>query len=211
MTTSTSTRLPPKTERRALIIEAAVSEFAARGPAAVTMDDVATAAGLTKPRVYDIFAGKEDLLAAAVEGEADRFLGTVLSAYRSAFGNADAEVEALARAAIDYANERPDGVRLLRSPAANESEQVRAVQRRAHDVLAEAVAARIRFWMDADVGRAADLLAEMLLGMTLASIDHRLATGSPVDADLAELHAAAALAVLRNVDPALLLRLERES
>lgn len=53
--------------RRDEILEIAVGLFAARGYHGVSMDDIGTAAGVTGPALYHHFAGKEAMLAAALE------------------------------------------------------------------------------------------------------------------------------------------------
>jgi AcrR family transcriptional regulator len=54
-------RLPRGTETRERILEAALEQFADRGYTAVSVDDVARAAGVTKGAVYYWFADKDDL------------------------------------------------------------------------------------------------------------------------------------------------------
>lgn len=54
-------RLPRGIETRERILEAALEQFAGRGYAAVSVDDVARAAGVTKGAVYYWFADKADL------------------------------------------------------------------------------------------------------------------------------------------------------
>jgi AcrR family transcriptional regulator len=53
--------------RRDEILEIAVGLFAARGYHGVSMDDIGTAAGVTGPALYHHFAGKEAMLAAALQ------------------------------------------------------------------------------------------------------------------------------------------------
>ena len=55
-----STRLPA-TERRALILDAAGRLFGARGYDATRLEEIAAAAGVTKPILYRHFASKQDL------------------------------------------------------------------------------------------------------------------------------------------------------
>ena len=67
MTVGTSSRrLLPKAERRAAILQAAATAFAHEGFAATSMDDVATAAGITKLIVYRHFSSKEELYEAVL-------------------------------------------------------------------------------------------------------------------------------------------------
>ncbi|HEY0449779.1 TetR/AcrR family transcriptional regulator [Actinophytocola sp.] len=63
-------RLRPE-DRRALILTAGATEFAAAGYDRATMRAVATAAGITTPVLYDHFPSKAELYAALVTREAD--------------------------------------------------------------------------------------------------------------------------------------------
>ena len=65
-TIAARTRLRPA-ERRATIIEAAGRLFGERGYEATTLDDVAAAAGVTKPILYRHFDSKRDLYLALLE------------------------------------------------------------------------------------------------------------------------------------------------
>jgi AcrR family transcriptional regulator len=53
-------------ESRRRLVDAAAAAFVARGYAAVTLDEVATAAGLTKGAVYSNFSGKLELALAVL-------------------------------------------------------------------------------------------------------------------------------------------------
>ena len=61
----------PVGERRALIVEAAGRLFAERGFAATRLDDIAAAAGVTKPILYRHFESKEALYLALLERHRD--------------------------------------------------------------------------------------------------------------------------------------------
>jgi AcrR family transcriptional regulator len=60
-----------KAQTRELLVAAAADAFLARGYAAVRLDDVAAAAGLTKGAVYANFASKAELAIAVLEREVD--------------------------------------------------------------------------------------------------------------------------------------------
>jgi AcrR family transcriptional regulator len=63
----------PADERRRAVLTEALKLFAERGYAAVTMDDIARAAGLTKGGVYFHFPSKEAVLLAALQQQLDQF------------------------------------------------------------------------------------------------------------------------------------------
>ena len=62
-------------ERRAQIIEAALSCFAARGYHATTMDHIVSACGLSKGSLYWHFQGKEDVFLALFDHLAEEIFG----------------------------------------------------------------------------------------------------------------------------------------
>src|SRR6185369_12588879 len=95
MATHASTTSPqrtrlPRAERERLILDVAHSRFAARGFAAVTMDDVAADAGVTKPLLYAYFGNKERLYLACMERAGDAMFATVGAAVSDASSPADA-------------------------------------------------------------------------------------------------------------------------
>ena len=59
------TRLP-RAEREQQMLDSARELFAARGYAAVTMDEVAAAVGVTKPLLYTYFGNKDRLYLACM-------------------------------------------------------------------------------------------------------------------------------------------------
>ena len=56
----------PRQERARQLLDVAESLFAERGTTAVTMDEIAEVAGVTKPVLYDHFGSKSGLLAACI-------------------------------------------------------------------------------------------------------------------------------------------------
>jgi AcrR family transcriptional regulator len=83
------TRLP-RAEREQQVLDIAHAQFAERGYAAVTMEDVAAAAGVTKPLLYAYFGNKERLYLACMERAGDAMLTTVVEAVAAAEGPAHA-------------------------------------------------------------------------------------------------------------------------
>jgi AcrR family transcriptional regulator len=70
----------PRGEREQQMLAVAHALFAERGYAAVTMDDVAVAAGITKPLLYNYFGNKEGLYLACMAPAGDALIATVLEA-----------------------------------------------------------------------------------------------------------------------------------
>jgi AcrR family transcriptional regulator len=77
------TRLP-RAEREQQMLETARALFAARGYADVTMDEVATAVGVTKPLLYNYYGNKEQLFLACMAPAAEALLESVVSAVAAA-------------------------------------------------------------------------------------------------------------------------------
>jgi AcrR family transcriptional regulator len=70
----------PRAERERQALDAARELFAARGFAAVTMDEVAAAIGVTKPLLYTYFGNKEQLFIACMTPAGDALVETVARA-----------------------------------------------------------------------------------------------------------------------------------
>jgi AcrR family transcriptional regulator len=83
------TRLP-RAERERQVLDAARALFAESGYGAVTMDDVATAVGVTKPLLYMYFGNKERLYLACMEPAAAELREAVAGAVAEAERPADA-------------------------------------------------------------------------------------------------------------------------
>jgi AcrR family transcriptional regulator len=123
-------------ERRARILQAAEQEFAARGYHSTSMDDIAAAAGISKPVLYDHFASKLDLYTQLTEGIRDELTGRGAAAMAG-----DAPPGERIRTAIDafftFVEERPSAARVLLFTPVGEPELVDA----AREVQAGATAA----------------------------------------------------------------------
>src|SRR6476469_5006089 len=77
--TPTRSRLS-KADRMEQALLAAHGLFAERGYAAVTMDEVAAAVGVTKPLLYNYFGNKEGLYTACMERAGDALSATIAHA-----------------------------------------------------------------------------------------------------------------------------------
>ena len=70
----------PRSERELQMLETARIMFAERGFAAVTMEELAAEAGVTKPLLYNHFGNKERLYLACMEPAAEALVDTVAAA-----------------------------------------------------------------------------------------------------------------------------------
>lgn len=166
MTQTTPTKRLPAGERREQILGVARRLLAERGYDELSMDDVATAIGVTKPVLYRHFDGKRALYDAVLDehlADLIRRLWVALSSSPDPRARLRSGIEAYIR----YADEREDGFRtLVEAGARNE----RALQKKlgdAWDTLADGIARTV-----GDLLRAADLdpagapiYARALIGM----------------------------------------------
>lgn len=133
MLTDGSRRLLGRDARRESILRAAAEAFAERGYAATSMEDVASACGVTRLIVYRHFPAKRDLYDAVLEKVARR-LAEEFSAQVRPGRAAEGSVAAM----LSVARENPCGFALLWRHAAREpefSEHAEAIRAR---VVAEA-------------------------------------------------------------------------
>jgi AcrR family transcriptional regulator len=88
-------RLAPD-ERRRQLLDVACTEFAERGFYATSMDDLAAAAGITKPVFYQHFPSKRALFVAVLEDVGGRLLAVLTEATSSAQTGRDRVAEGFA-------------------------------------------------------------------------------------------------------------------
>jgi len=79
----------PRDQRRASLLDAASLVFAAKGYHAAAMDDIAEAAGVSKPVLYQHFPSKLDLYLALLDASCDSLVEVVRQALASNDHNAD--------------------------------------------------------------------------------------------------------------------------
>jgi AcrR family transcriptional regulator len=98
-------------QRREQLLGIGRTAFAEKGFDAVTVEELAQRAGVTKPIVYEHFGGKEGIYAVILDREVSRLLELMTVAL--AAQGARARVEAAVDAFLGYIEERPDGFRVL--------------------------------------------------------------------------------------------------
>src|SRR4051795_4008768 len=89
-----ATRMP-RDQRRAQLLDAANEVFTTRGYHAAAMDDIAAAAGISKPVLYQHFDSKLDLYLALLDQACDNLAEVVRDALDSNDDNADRVVAAM--------------------------------------------------------------------------------------------------------------------
>jgi AcrR family transcriptional regulator len=167
----------PAPERRASVLRAAATLFAERGYSGTRLDDVAAAAGVTKPIVYRHFDSKKALyLALLAKHEAD--LPTFLAAVED--GLAGLSEQELVRAVLvhwlDYVRANSHAWLMLFRDSSGDAE-IQAfrlqVSARAREVMAAFVASQAGDRIPpAQVEPTAELLRSGLAGLALWWIDN---------------------------------------
>jgi len=79
----------PRDQRRAQLLDAANEVFTSKGYHAAAMDDIAEAAGVSKPVLYQHFPSKLDLYLALLDSSCERLVEIVTEALASTDYNAD--------------------------------------------------------------------------------------------------------------------------
>ena len=92
---SRPTRLP-RDQRRVQLLDAASEVFTSKGYHAAAMDDIADAAGVSKPVLYQHFPSKLDLYLALLDQSCDRLVDVVGEALASTDNNADRVIATVA-------------------------------------------------------------------------------------------------------------------
>jgi len=92
---SRPTRLP-RDQRRIQLLDAASDVFASKGYHAAAMDDIADAAGVSKPVLYQHFPSKLDLYLALLDQSCDRLVEVVEEGLASTGDNSDRVIATVA-------------------------------------------------------------------------------------------------------------------
>jgi AcrR family transcriptional regulator len=98
-------------ERRAQLITVGRSVFAVHGFEAISLEDIANRAGVTKPIIYEHFGGKEGLHAAIVEREMDDLVNRVTQGMSK--GSPRVRFENAVVAFLTYLQAEPAGFAVL--------------------------------------------------------------------------------------------------
>lgn len=167
----------PAEERRASIARAARPLFARRGYAATTLDDIAAAAGVTKPIVYRHFGSKKGLYLALLrrhEEDLPSFAEGIEGPATE--GSAEDALRAILGVWLDYVRANIDNWSLLFRDRSGDAE-IQAFRTRVNVRAREVMAFLITEWGGAaipaeEVEPTAELLTSGLAGMALWWGDH---------------------------------------
>jgi AcrR family transcriptional regulator len=151
----------PAARRRTQLLDVALEVFGSRGYHATSMEDIAEAAGVTKPVVYQHFPSKVELYRELI-GLVGEELRTAVTAAATAEPAPFARVLAGFRAYFRFVGERNAAFRLLFGGGAREADEFAEVVRRVEDSIATTIADLI----EVDLGRPQrDLLGYAIVGL----------------------------------------------
>lgn len=193
-----STRLPAPRRRRQLLT-VALRVFAERGYHPTSMNDVAEAAGVTKPVLYQHFRSKRALYLELLEDVGANLRDAIDKATTEA-GTPRAQVHAGFRAYFEFVAGQQLAFQLLFGGGARRDEEFADAVRRVEVSIADSIASLIVVeGLDEDRRR---LLAHGIVGLAEGTSRHWLASGMAGSPDvLAEQVASLAWAGLRGVQP----------
>ena len=174
----------PADVRRQQLLDVALRLFAARGFAATTMDEIAEAAGVTKPLLYQHFASKRALYVELCDGVAQSLLDAIGKAVAAADGPRQ-QVEGGFAAYFHLVVSQAEAFTLLFGSDVPDDPELSRAMRHVEDVLAEAIDVLIDAGLDHEHRR---LLANAVVGMAEGASRYFLGThqrsGRPLtDAD----------------------------
>ena len=152
--------------RRERMLEAAASVFAEKGYEAASMDDIAHAAGMTKPTFYRYFSSKEALFEAVFVNALDQLVNEIDRARERHHGTI-ARLEAIVRALIPTFREHLASLRSMSGASAHVERGRRqlfrdrreAIETRLADVITEGIEEGLFWQVDAM------LIAQLIIGM----------------------------------------------
>ena len=171
-------------QRRAQLIEVARGLFALRGLDGATIEEIAAAAGVSKPVVYEHFGSKEGLYTEVVDIEFRRLL-EVMTESLSADAGPRVLLERAAYSLLDYIENSTDGFRILTrdappsQPEGTFSTLLSRITRHVEHILSKEFGSR---GLSAEVG---GMYAQMLVGMVAMTGQWWLDTRSPDKATVA--------------------------
>lgn len=158
----------PAAERRRQLLDVALEAFAANGFHVTSMDNIAEAAGVTKPVLYQHFRSKRALYIELLDDVGARLMEAITEATSTAAGPRQ-QVEAGFAAYFRFVSVHEHAFRLLFGSLARRDEEFSAAVRHVEDSIAEVVADLIDADIDSSHRR---LLAYAVVGMAEGASTH---------------------------------------
>ena len=170
----------PAAQRRSQLLETAVHVFADRGYHAASMNDVAEAAGVTKPVLYQHFSSKRELFVELLTSIGDELRDTIAKATTDASGPRQ-QIEQGMVAYFRFVDSHTDSFRVLFGSGARRDPEFASFARSVEESIAESIAQLIV--VDGQPAEHSDVLANGIVGMTEAASRHWLAHDRSPDVD----------------------------
>lgn len=164
----------PANKRRQQLLDLALQLFATNGYNATTMDDIAEAAGVTKPLLYQHFESKRALYLELVDTVATTLLTAIATATDGT--SPRQQVEGGFGAYFHLVVTHADAFRLLFGSATPDDPELSGMLRHVENVLAAAISPLIDAGLDDDHRQ---LLAYAVVGMAEGASRYVLANGAP--------------------------------
>ena len=137
----------PAIERKEQVLDVALSVFAVKGFHDTSMNDIAEAAGVTKPVVYQHYESKRALFLAIIDHVGDRMI-EVLTAATSGLTDGQAQVEAGMIAFFKWVERDRNAFKFLFDSGTQNDEEFTIAIRKVLDRSAEAIAPLIAIDLD---------------------------------------------------------------
>ncbi|MEY2627028.1 MAG: hypothetical protein RJB08_787 [Actinomycetota bacterium] len=183
-------------DRREQLLGIAAQVFAQKGFHNASMNDVADAAGVTKPVLYQHFASKRELYTATLEMVGEQMIRAIRNATQSAPSGREKTTAGMI-AYFRWVMTHPDSFLLLFGSGTRRDEEFAAVSARVEGTTAEMVAPLIAADVDVEQQR---VLAHALIGMSEGVSRHLIQSGKKFNPDeIGEQIATLAWAGLRSI------------
>ena len=170
----------PAAERRRQLLDTALEVFAAQGFHSTSMNDVADAAGVTKPVLYQHFTSKRQLYLELLEDVGTR-LGDGIAEATAMAGSPHEQVEKGFVAYFRFVHEHRSAYRLLFGGGSRRDAEFADAVRKVEEHLAASVALLIEADIDADHRRT---LAFAIVGIAEGTSRHWIADDLDIDPDV---------------------------
>ena len=188
----------PAARRRRQLLDVALDAFAVGGFHRTSMDDVAQAAGVTKPVLYQHFGSKRDLYQELLHDVGGRLREAITVATARAAGPRQ-QVEAGFAAYFRFVAEHPNAFRVLFGSGSRRDLEFSQTVRLVEASIADTIATLIEADIDDDHRR---LLANGIVGLAEGTARHWIGSGLDLDPDqVARRIADLAWAGLRGIRP----------
>jgi len=196
--TSPSPLRLPAARRRKQLLDVALQVFAARGFHPTSMNDLAEAAGVTKPVLYQHFGSKRELYLEILEDVGGRLRDAIEKATSEAAGPREQVARGFA-AYFQFVAEHQAAFQLLFGGGTRRDEEFATYVRRVEDNIADAIATLIE--VEGLTASERRLLAHGIVGLAEGTSRHWIHEGLPgAPAELAARVAELAWAGLRGIN-----------